>query len=91
MNNQKESRVRCSDKVFLEAIFSSSTYAEVAEKTGQKITTTMARYSRAKASLSPKGIELPKMQRKKPSRTVNKDEEMAVIVARLREQHTDRS
>ena len=87
--NTKTQRVRCSDEEFLEAVFSSRTYAEIAEKTGQKITTTMARYSRVKATLSPRGIELPKMERKKPEHTVDRQQEMVDIVKRLKAHHAN--
>tara|TARA_B100002019_G_scaffold120902_1_gene103839 strand:+ start:392 stop:661 length:270 start_codon:yes stop_codon:yes gene_type:complete len=87
--NTKTQRVRCSDEQFLEAVFSSRTYAEIAEKTGQKITTTMARYSRVKATLSPRGIELPKMERKKPEHTVDREQEMVDIVKRLKAHHAN--
>ena len=87
--NTKTQRVRCSDEQFLEAVFSSRTYAEIAEKTGQKITTTMARYSRVKATLSPRGIELPKMERKKPEHTVDRQQEMVDIVKRLKAHHAN--
>ena len=85
----KTQRVRCSDEQFLEAVFSSRTYAEIAEKTGQKSTTTMARYSRVKATLAPKGIELPKMERKKPEHTVDREAEMVEIVKRLKSHHAN--
>ena len=80
----KQSRVRCSDEVFLEAVYSSSTYAEIASKTGQKIASTMARYARAKLALSKKGIELPAMQRSKSVKTTDNIEEMAKIVAKIK-------
>ncbi len=64
-------RVRCSDDQFLEAVYSSTTYAEISEKTGQQVSTTMARYLRTKSTLAKNGIELPKMDRKKPERTSN--------------------
>jgi len=80
----KQKRVRCSDEQFLEAIFSSRTYAEIAAKTGQKIPTTMARYARTKAALSNKGEELPAMERAKPTKTVDNVEAMADIVKRLK-------
>jgi hypothetical protein len=60
----KMERNRCSDEKFLEAVYSSSTYAEIAEKTGQKISSTMARYAKTKKKLAEYGIELPKMKRK---------------------------
>lgn len=77
-------RVRCSDEKFLEAVFSSKTYAEIAEKTGQKVATTMARYARAKAALAKRGEELPAMERAKPVKTVDNVEAMADIVRRLK-------
>ena len=87
--NTKTQRVRCYDEESLEAVFSCRTYAEIAEKTGQKITTTMARYSRVKATLSPRGIELPKMERKKPEHTVDRQQEMVDIVKRLKAHHAN--
>ena len=57
-------RTRCSDEDFLTAVYSSSTYIEVAQKTGQKLSTTMARYIRTRNTLAERGIALPKMQRK---------------------------
>jgi|TARA_B100001769_G_scaffold25890_1_gene17055 hypothetical protein len=86
--SHKQTRVRCSDEQFLEAVFSSKTYAEVAEKTGQKVASTMARYSRTKKALSSKGIDLPEMERKKPNRTIDNVANMAAIVERLRAHHS---
>jgi len=83
-NTEKQKRVRCSDEQFLEAVYSSKTYAEIAEKTGQKIATTAARYARTKAALANKGIELPAMERAKPTKTVDNVEAMADIVRRLK-------
>lgn len=80
----KQTRVRCSDEQFLEAVYSSKTYAEIAAKTGQKIASTMARYARTKATLAKKGLELPSMERAKPTKTVDRDETMADIVRRLK-------
>lgn len=84
----KQKRVRCTDEKFLEAVFSSNTYAEIAEKTGQQVTTTMARYLRAKSDLAKRGIELPPMQRKKSIKTIDKTSEMAEIVQRLKAHHS---
>jgi len=64
-------RKRCSDDAFLEAVYSSSTYAEISEKTGQKISTTMARYIRTKKILEKQNIILPKMLRKQHTRNSN--------------------
>ena len=80
----KQTRVRCSDEQFLEAVFSSKTYAEIASKTGQKVASTMARFARTKAALAKKGIELPTMERAKPTKTVDNVEAMAQIVARIK-------
>jgi uncharacterized membrane protein len=81
---EKQKRVRCSDEQFLEAVFSSKTYAEIAEKTGQKIASTAARYARTKAALAKKGMELPAMERAKPAKTVDNVEAMAEVVRRLK-------
>jgi hypothetical protein len=81
---EKQTRVRCDDEKFLEAVFSSKTYAEIASKTGQKVASTMARYARTKSALSKKGIELPAMERAKPTKTVDNVEAMADIVRRLK-------
>lgn len=81
---EKQKRVRCSDEQFLEAVFSSKTYAEIASKTGQKVATTMARYARAKAALAKRGEELPSMERAKPTKTVDNVEAMAEVVRRLK-------
>ena len=83
-NTQKQVRVRSSDEQFLEAVFSSRTYAEIASKTGQKIASTMARYARTKSALTQKGIELPAMERAKPTKTVDNVEAMAEVVRRLK-------
>ena len=81
---EKQKRVRCSDESFLEAVYSSKTYAEIASKTGQKVPTTAARYARVKAALAKKGIELPSMERAKPVKTVDNVEAMAEVVRRLK-------
>lgn len=86
---EKQTRVRCSDEQFLEAVFSSKTYAEIASKTGQKIASTMARYSRTKKALADRGITLPEMERKKPVKTVDNVEAMAEIVQKLRAAHNN--
>ena len=84
VNATKQSRVRCSDEKFLEAVYSSKTYAEIAEKTGQKIPSTMARYARTKKALSSRGVELPEMERKKPTKTIDNIENMIEVVNRLK-------
>ena len=85
---EKQKRVRCSDEQFLEAVFSSRTYAEIAAKTGQKVASTMARYARTKASLAKKGETLPAMERAKPIKTVDNVEAMAETVRRLKAAHS---
>jgi len=84
-----QTRTRCNDEQFLEAVYSSKTYTEISEKTGQKVASTMARYARTKKALSARGIELPQMQRKKPVKTVNNIENMVEIVQRLNAHHTN--
>ncbi len=86
---QKQHRVRCTDEKFLEAVFSSRTYADIAQKTGQKIGSTMTRYGKTKKLLAKKGIDIPEMQRKKSHRKVDKEAEMIAIVKRLKEHHND--
>ena len=86
---EKQSRVRCDDDKFLEAVFSSKTYAEIATKTGQKVASTMARYARSKSVLAKKGIELPAMERAKPTKTIDNAENMADIVRRLKAAHSN--
>lgn len=81
---EKQKRIRCSDEAFLEAVFSSRTYAEISAKTGQKIASTMARYARVKAVLAKKGETLPTMERAKPAKTVDNIEAMAETVRRLK-------
>ncbi len=85
---EKQTRVRCSDDAFLEAVYSSKTYAEIAVKTGQKLASTMSRYGRVKKILAEKGIDLPEMQRAKPVRTVDNVEAMAETARRLKAAHT---
>lgn len=86
---EKQTRVRCSDEAFLEAVFSSKTYAEIAAKTGQKIASTMTRYARVKKTLSERGETLPEMERKKPVRTTSNKDTMYDIVQRLKAAQTN--
>ena len=86
---EKQKRVRCTDESFLEAVFNSNTYAEIAAKTGQKVASTMARFARTKAALTKKGIELPSMQRAKPVKTVDNVEAMAEVVRRIKAHSTN--
>jgi hypothetical protein len=85
--SEKQTRVRCSDEMFLEAVFSSKTYAEISEKTGQKISTTMTRFARTKKALSEKGVELPEMERAKAVRSTDNLEAMAEVARRLKASH----
>jgi len=85
----KQVRVRCSDEQFLQAVYSSQTYAEIASKTGQKIASTVARYSRIRRVLSKEGIELPKIERKKSTRNLDSIKNMVTIVKRLKEHHSN--
>lgn len=84
----KQKRVRCSDEKFLEAVYSSKTYAEIAEKTGQKVASTMARYGRVKKALAERGIEIPSMERKQSEKTTHNVDNMVKIVQRLKEHHS---
>jgi hypothetical protein len=83
-STEKQTRVRCSDEVFLKAVFSSKTYAEIAEKTGQKIASTMTRYARVKKALLERGETIPEMERKKPVRSASSKDTMYDIVQRLK-------
>lgn len=85
----KQTRVRCSDELFLKAVFSSKTYAEIAEKTGQKIASTIARYARTKNSLSKQGIDLPAMEKIKTERKIDAVENMIKIVQKLKTHNTN--
>jgi hypothetical protein len=44
----------------------------------------MARYARTKEALKAKGVELPAMERAKPTKTVDSVEAMADIVRRIK-------
>lgn len=83
--SEKQTRIRCNDDLFLEAVYSSKTYAEIASKTGQKIATTMARYARTKKALLERGIELPEMERAKPQRNIDNIDVMVQTARRLQE------
>ena len=83
--------IKQTDEKFLEAVYCSKTYAEIAEKTGQKVASTMARFSRTKKALAEKGITLPEMERKKPTKTVDNIENMVEIVQRLKAYHNNNS
>ena len=87
-STEKQTRVRCSDDVFLEAVWSSKTYAEIASKTGQKIASTMTRYAKAKKTLAAAGISLPEMQRKSPVRSIDNVQVMIETARRLKATHS---
>jgi len=76
MLKEKQKRVRCSDKKFLEAVYNSKTYDEISEKTGQKVASTIARYNK----LRKKNISIPIIERKKTNQSIN----MADIVSKLK-------
>jgi len=84
---QKQKRVRCSNKEFLTAVYSSKTYAEIAEKTGQKLSSTIARYSRTKKLLSEQGVDIPNIEQPRISKSRNKVDDMIEIVKKLKEHH----
>jgi len=85
ITTSKQTRVRCSDEQFLEAVYSSKTYAEIASKTGQKVASTMARYARTKEALKSKGVDLPVMERARPVKTIDNVEAMAEIARKLKQ------
>ena len=89
VSSEKQTRVRCSDEKFLEAVYNSKTYAEIASKTGQKVASTMARYGRVKAALAKKGVELPAMERSKPTKNVDSDQNLFDIVQKLKAHHSN--
>ena len=82
---KKQKRIRCSDERFLEAIFSSNTYYEIAEKTGQKLATVIARYNKIKNILAEKNVEIPQIQ--KSPKNLQNIENMIKIVKRLKTYH----
>jgi len=89
MNKNKQSRVRCSDEQFLEAVFASDTYAEISQKTGQKLASTIARYARTRGILNKKGIDIPLMKRSAATRKTDAVEDMIEIVKKLKEYHSE--
>jgi len=86
---KKPQRIRCSTDQFLNAVYSSKTYEEISEKTGQKISSTIARYSRIKKDMSNKNIALPKIFRKKQN--VNSVSILRInkIIKKLKEYHNN--
>lgn len=87
VKTEKQTRVRCTDEMFLGAVFSSKTYAEIASKTGQKLPTTMSRYARTKKALADKGVALPAMERAKPVRSTDNVDAMVETARRLQASH----
>jgi len=59
----KKKRVRVSAETFLQAVLSSSTYAELAAKTGQKLNSTIAKYNRLRKDYESRGETLHKIDR----------------------------
>lgn len=72
-------RKHCSDKQFLQAVFTSTTYAQIADKTGQTESTTAARYLRIKKVLNVKGVSLPAMNRKSKSEEDETDRLIGIV------------
>lgn len=81
----KQTRVRVSKEAFLEAALSSTTYAELAAKTGQKLNTVIARYNKLKEEAAANGEVLPEMQRAKSARKASSQEDTASVIRRIRE------
>jgi hypothetical protein len=84
---KKKNRVRCSDEKFLEAVFNSTTYEEIAEKTGQKVASTIARYTRTKKVLAERNIDIPEIKRTSYPKDINNVDNMIEIVKKLKEHH----
>lgn len=80
----KQTRVRVSKEQFIQAALSSKTYAELAEKTGQKLNTVIARYNKFKEEAAANGESLPDMERAKSQRKKASQEDTAEIVRRIR-------
>ena len=72
-------RKHCSDEQFLEAVFTSTTYAQIADKTGQKESTCAARYLRIKKVLDVRGVKLPVMSRKTKSEEDETDKLITMV------------
>jgi len=84
---KKQKRIHCSDEKFLEAVFSSKTYEEIAEKTGQKVASTIARYNRTKKVLAERDIEIPQIKKASYPKDTNNLDNMIEIVKKLKEHH----
>ena len=83
-------RIRCSDEEFLNAVFSSNTYEEISLKTGQKLSTTISRYHRAKKTLLKNNIELPSMSRKRFIPRKTKEEHLVAIITKLKNSYLNK-
>lgn len=86
---KKQKRIRCSDKKFMEAIMSSQTYEEISSKTGQKLSSTIARYSKLKKDMSHQNIMLPKIVRKKQNVNCVSIPRINKIMKKLKECHSN--
>lgn len=84
---KKQKRIHCSDEKFLEAIFNSTTYEEISKKTGQKVASTIARYTRTKKVLAKKNIDIPKITRANYPKDANNVDNMIEIIKKLKEHH----
>lgn len=61
----KKNNTRCSDELFLMAIYASETYEELAAKVNQSLISTKARYRKIKELLEHRGVSVPQMQNQK--------------------------
>lgn len=86
---KRKQRVRCSTNQFLNAVYSSKTYEEVSEKTGQKISSTIARYSRIKKDMLSQNIMLPKIVRRKQNINSVSIPRINKIMKKLKEHHSN--
>lgn len=85
----KQKRVRCSDEDFLTAVYTSKTFTEISEKTGQKVASTIARYTKVKKALEERGETLPEMQKQRSNKSVDSIDNMLEIVRRLKAHHSE--
>lgn len=85
----KQQRVRCSDEDFLTAVYTSKTFTEISEKTGQKVASTIARYNKVKKALEERGETLPEMQKQRSNKSVDSIDNMLEIVRKLKAHHSE--
>lgn len=85
----KQQRVRCSDEDFLTAVYTSKTFTEISEKTGQKVASTIARYTKVKKVLEERGETLPEIQKQRSNKSVDSIDNMLEIVRRLKAHHSE--